>query len=445
MATRELIQRIDVGSGGIGTITFANIPQDGTDLVIVHSTRTNSGPVNPWDPIGIAFNSDFTYTNYVSKNLFGIGNSYGSNGDQNVRAGFASEQSNTANTFSTNVSYIPNYSRNGIKVVSTDGATENNGTLAIICLTASKWSGGSAVTSLSLYAPNGASFQQYSSASLYKVKRGSDGTTGPTATGGTITTSGGYTYHTFTTSGSFQVNKTIAVDVLTVAGGAGGGATRGGGGGAGGYLASSLQLSPQQYPVVIGSGGAGGVGYGNEWGTDGFNGTSSVFGTLHVAIGGGKGAGNNGAPGSGGSGGGAMLWGGSGGAGTAGQGNAGGNSPGYLVSGLGAGGGGAGAVGGNSTSTTIGSGGVGLQWLNGTYYAGGGGGGYDGTGTGTGGTGGNGGGGAGGTSVNTAGNPGTANTGGGGGAGSRNGANGGGYSGGAGGSGVVIVRYLTPA
>ena len=42
-----------------------------------------------------------------------------------------------------------------------------------------------------------------------------------TATGGTITESGGYTIHTFTSSGTFTPNSTGSVDYLIVAGGGG--------------------------------------------------------------------------------------------------------------------------------------------------------------------------------------------------------------------------------
>ena len=43
------------------------------------------------------------------------------------------------------------------------------------------------------------------------------------ATGGTITTNGSYTIHTFTTSGTFTVlSSALACDILVVAGGCGG-------------------------------------------------------------------------------------------------------------------------------------------------------------------------------------------------------------------------------
>ena len=57
-----------------------------------------------------------------------------------------------------------------------------------------------------------------------------------TTSGGTVTSAGGYTIHTFTSSGTFQVvggNK-AGVDYMVLAGGGGGGSTRAGGGGVNG-------------------------------------------------------------------------------------------------------------------------------------------------------------------------------------------------------------------
>lgn len=255
------------------------------------------------------------------------------------------------------------------------------------------------------------------------------------ATGGTITTSGAYTIHTFTSSGTFTVTSgTCNAEVLVVAGGGGGAAMTGGGGGAGGLLYDAAHaLTPQAYTVTVGAGGAGQVGTANPgYGSDGQN---SVFDGM-TAIGGGGGATNSGIAGRpGGSGGGAGHNNTTGGTGTAGQGNNGRGanttSPNYGAGG----GGGAGGMGTVPTNTAAGTGGDGLAYsISGSsvYYAGGGGGGtYMGGTLGLGGLGGGG--------NAPAGNA-TPNTGGGGGGQKDNLANGGN-----GGSGIVIVRYLTSA
>ena len=271
------------------------------------------------------------------------------------------------------------------------------------------------------------------------------------ATGGTKTTSGSYTVHTFLTSGTFTPNGPGTVDYLVVAGGGSGGAQNAGGGGAGGFrTGTGLSVTAQAYTVTIGAGGAASTG--SSVGNDG---TNSTFSTI-TSIGGGGGGSDGSTSGrSGGSGGGANQS-GTPGSGTSGQGNAGG------AGGSNRGGGGGGATNvGTASSTKGGNGGTGTQSsIDGTnyYYAGGGGGatypngngGTGGAGGGGGGTtaaGGGGSGGAGGAGRNAGGAGGNndgnagaagANTGGGGGAG-RGTAD----TGGAGGSGIVILRYLT--
>jgi hypothetical protein len=78
------------------------------------------------------------------------------------------------------------------------------------------------------------------------------------ATGGTVTTSGGYRIHTFTTGdNSFVMTYPGTVEVLLVGGGGGGGGI-GGGGGAGGFVyESQLQLGAGTLNVTVGAGGGG--------------------------------------------------------------------------------------------------------------------------------------------------------------------------------------------
>jgi hypothetical protein len=257
-----------------------------------------------------------------------------------------------------------------------------------------------------------------------------------TATGGTITTSGNYTIHTFNTSGTFTPTISGSVDYLVVGGGGGGGGNtqngnqNSGGGGAGGYRTGLLSVSGQAYTITVGAGGAGGV----TSSTAPIVGGNSTFSSI-TSLGGGRGGWVNGAATAGGSGGGGAAGNVTGGAGTSGQGNAGGTSASHGASG--GGGGGAGAVG---QGLNVGIGGVGLSSsINGTatFRAGGGGGSMS-NGGGAAGAGGNGGGGAGSSSSGNDGVNGTENTGGGGG-----GSYGGSSDGGAGGSGIVIIRYLT--
>ena len=297
------------------------------------------------------------------------------------------------------------------------------------------------------------------------------------ATGGTITESGAFKIHTFTSPGTFCVTNaglpsgSTTVDYMVVAGGAGGGGDNGcgsggsGGGGAGGFREShstpvsgcytasplatptALPVSVQGYPITVGAGGTGGC-----VSNPGGSGANSVFSTI-TSAGGGGGARFNRTSNTGGSGGGQGANNGSGQTtGSAGntppvsppQGNKGGNSmsfgggPGRGSSG----GGGATAAGTNNPSGTDGTAGGAGATTNITaspvaYSGGGGGGGWNGASAGSGGTGG---GGAGGSTA--PGSNGTANRGGGGGgAGPTNVGGTPARPGGTGGSGIVVIRY----
>jgi len=271
-------------------------------------------------------------------------------------------------------------------------------------------------------------------------------------TGGTITTSGNYRYHTFTSNGTFVNTIVQDVEYLMVAGGGGGGKGQvsgegAGAGGAGGLLqGTSSNLAASSFSVVVGAGGAGDTSFGGYGGDGG----DSTFNSL-TAVGGGAGSSYDQDGRAGGSGGGASDNSKTGGAGTSGQGNSGGSTG--SNSNAGGGGGGAGAAGGNTSYNVGGNGGAGLQYStwatatstgDGGYYAGGGGGADNGSSTdGTGGLGGAGGGGQGGAGNGDGGQNGTNGTGGGGGGGSAGSSAGG--DGGNGGDGIVILRYDTTA
>ena len=248
------------------------------------------------------------------------------------------------------------------------------------------------------------------------------------ASGGTVKTSEGYQYHTFTANGTFTVAGTSTIDILVVGGGGGGGKNRACGGGGGHVLLyTGISLSEITANVTIGIGGEGGNN--NHW--PGYAGGNSMFaiagGATYTAPGGGLGQSDG------------VSFGPSVG------GSSGKNLDGTVTTYTGGsysnytGGGGAGA---NANGSNQGVGGGGLQvW--GTYYGGGGGGGLDGYGTSVPAKAGGLGGGGTGAPWNSAtpGNSGTNGLGGGGGGGSGKDGILGGY-GGNGGSGVVIVRYL---
>ena len=111
------------------------------------------------------------------------------------------------------------------------------------------------------------------------------------ASGGTKTTSGSKTIHTFTNSGTFTVTSNSANVRALIIGGGGSGGGQGGndgsGGGGGGLVrfvtAIPVSPSPGSYPIVIGAGG--GATGSNTLGVDGSS--SSAFGNTSPGGGGG--------------------------------------------------------------------------------------------------------------------------------------------------------------
>ena len=102
-----------------------------------------------------------------------------------------------------------------------------------------------------------------------------------TATGGSETTYNGKKYHKFLSRGTFTANAAGTVEVLLVAGGGSGGPGTAGGGGAGGVLYQSIAVTPQNYTITIGGGGAG-----NTTSTINYNSGSNTTALGLTAVGG---------------------------------------------------------------------------------------------------------------------------------------------------------------
>ena len=260
--------------------------------------------------------------------------------------------------------------------------------------------------------------------------------------GGSVTTDGEYTIHTYTSSGTFNwTGATTEIEVLVVAGGGSGAseesAYNGGAGGAGGITNdSAFSISEGFYNITVGSGAT--APSGNTWGTNGTNSSFDASSNFNTFGGGGggyrqSGACKNGLAGGSGGGTAGCSGGSTGGIGVVGQGKNGGSSGGGANGA--AGGGGANEVGENAeTPGGDGGDGLGFSIFNGTelFYGGGGGG----AGNSAHGTGGKGGGGRGAKESEGLALNGNVSTGGGGGGGNQG-------KGGNGGSGIVIIRYLT--
>jgi len=340
------------------SVTFANIPQTYTDLMVVTNTQLASGLT----AVNYRFNSDAT-SSYSATRLYGNDlNVATSDRFTNMTSGYIGFTSTT--NFVTGVYQFMNYSNTtSNKTVLGRSGIHDYGSYVFYYV--GLWRNTSAVNSLTLLTDNGTNWNAGSTFAVYGISS-ADGIT-PKATGGNeVWSDGTYWYHKFTSSGTLTTSANISnVDYLVIAGGGGANtsAEQSGGGGAGGLrstvtatggggsLESKISLTNSiAYSIAVGAGGT----FGSNGGNSSISGTGL---TTITSTGGGFGSGRGAAAGNGGSGGGGGDYGGTRGTGTSNQGyngaNGGGGDP-------GGGGGGAGGAGGAPVGNTGGARGAGL-------------------------------------------------------------------------------------
>lgn len=155
-----------VGAGGTSAITFSNIPQNYTDLVLKFSLRDNSA--SAWNNLSIKFNG--STSSYSARSVVGTGTGTTSQSSTtDIDRQYTNGNTTTANTFGNGEIYIPNYTSSVAKSLSSDTVGENNSSTSIVGLMAGLWNNVTAISSLSLSAA-GASFLQYSTATLYGIR-----------------------------------------------------------------------------------------------------------------------------------------------------------------------------------------------------------------------------------------------------------------------------------
>jgi hypothetical protein len=162
------ISTVTVGSGGATTIGFTNIPQTYTDLVVLCSLRTTR---NTGDAASVSITFNGSTSSRSSRILYGSGSSASSYTDTIIEGGFTGQNyANTSNTFGSHQYYITNYSGSNNKSISIDSVHENNATNAYALMNAGLWSNTAPINSITLENV-GFSFVQYSSATLYGIRK----------------------------------------------------------------------------------------------------------------------------------------------------------------------------------------------------------------------------------------------------------------------------------
>lgn len=155
-----------VGSGGIGELSFTNIPQTFTDLKIVISARIANAAVANTMYMGI----NGAYSGVSCRYLAGNGSVGSSSVSTSQLIGDVSANSSTANTFGTIEVYIADYRSSNFKQYISDSVSENNATSAFTEMWAGLWSSTSAINALKFSASS--TMMQYSTITIYGITRG---------------------------------------------------------------------------------------------------------------------------------------------------------------------------------------------------------------------------------------------------------------------------------
>ena len=225
--TMKALQTVTVGAGGTSSISFTNIPQTYTDLVIKVSARSTRA--SDEDGLAVGLNgSGSTFWLLLSANgstvVSGTSTSLG------YGAGFTGRipaANATSSSFGNAELYIPNYVAANVKALTSDAVTETNGSTAYMSLLGNYYSGTTPITSITISASN-ANLAQYSSFTLYGVFNQDVSTVPSAPTIGTAVAgyqsasvaftevSGAASYTATSTPGSFT--STGATSPITVSG-----------------------------------------------------------------------------------------------------------------------------------------------------------------------------------------------------------------------------------
>ena len=181
--TMQVIQHIELGSAA-ANITFSSIPQTGfTDLFIVLNTRAVMPSNAEGDNIFAQFNS--ITSGYSSRTLVGTGSTVASYTNPNnitskVFIGTSASTIVAGSAWSSSQVYIPNYTSSANKSISTESSAEGNTSTAFQVynwISAGLMSNTASISSIAFTHANGYDFALGSSATLFGIRSGSDGTT----------------------------------------------------------------------------------------------------------------------------------------------------------------------------------------------------------------------------------------------------------------------------
>jgi len=172
--TMQLIETKTLASAA-ASIEFTSIPQDATDLMFLLSHRSSGST----EGLQLVLRFNGLTSGYSRILLYDEGTgAYSGSGSSETAARFSFVQfsSSTSNTFGNAAVYIPNYTGSTVKAFSSDTVVENNATGGVgRAMYAGRSNGTAAITSITIFEQNSVNFVANTTASLYKITKGSDG------------------------------------------------------------------------------------------------------------------------------------------------------------------------------------------------------------------------------------------------------------------------------
>jgi hypothetical protein len=158
-----------VGSGGIGSVSFINIPQNYTDLIIKVSVRSMSAGTE--DTMNISFNG--LMTNYSLRFITTGGGTPASYNRDVFGYDFLAvipAAAATANTFGNIEMYLANYTSINYKPMVVEAVMENNSSTNYNTVQNALWSNTAPITSIKFVSSVPYNIAQHSTFHLYGIK-----------------------------------------------------------------------------------------------------------------------------------------------------------------------------------------------------------------------------------------------------------------------------------